>query len=133
MLRFKQGHSEVIGYYLLKILDKFGRQSKYREAIEDCNLQFAVVLGHEMGKDESSVHKLARMLSAYYGCADYSRCLYNRIKLSVERTEACWSSIRAWKRIPAIWYPIRNFYCWIIVRGIRTPYVEDKCGKVFIS
>lgn len=41
--------------------------------------------GHEAGKDESSVHKLARMLSAYYGRADYSRCLirkYNMDKLS---------------------------------------------------
>ena len=41
--------------------------------------------GHEAGKDESSVHKLARMLSAYYGRADYSCCLrrkYNMAKLS---------------------------------------------------
>jgi len=57
----------------------------YRDVIEDSNLRFAVVPGHEAGKDESSVHKLARMLSAYYGRADYSRCLrrkHNMAKLS---------------------------------------------------
>ena len=57
----------------------------YRDVIEDGNLRFAVVPGHEAGKDESSVHKLARMLSAYYGRADYSRCLrrkHNMAKLS---------------------------------------------------
>ena len=42
----------------------------HRDVIEDGNLRFAVVPGHEAGKDESSVHKLARMLSAYYGRAD---------------------------------------------------------------
>ena len=85
MLRFKQGQPEAIGCYLLKILGKFGRHAKYREVIEDSNLRFAVVPGHEAGKDESSVHKLARMLSAYYGRADYSCCLrrkYNMAKLS---------------------------------------------------
>ena len=54
MLRFKQGQPEAIGCYLLKILGKFGRHAKYREVIEDSNLRFAVVPGHEAGKDESA-------------------------------------------------------------------------------
>lgn len=34
MLRFKQGQPEAIGYYLLKILGKFGRHAKHRELLK---------------------------------------------------------------------------------------------------
>ncbi len=85
MLRFKRGEGEAIGYYLLKILGKFGRKKCYRELIEDADVRFAAVPGHNADSSNSSVHKLARMLSAYYGREDFSQCLqrkHNVAKLS---------------------------------------------------
>ena len=85
MLRFKRGEGEAIGYYLLKILGKFSRKRYYRELIESENVRFAAIPGHSKNSNDSGVHKLARMLSAYYGREDYSQCLsrkYNVAKLS---------------------------------------------------
>lgn len=85
MLRFKRGEGEAIGYYLFKILGKFSRKKYYREIMEAENVRFVAIPGHDRNHPISSVHKLARMLAAYFEREDYSQCLrrrYNVEKLS---------------------------------------------------
>lgn len=85
MLRFKRGDSEAIGWYLLKMLGKYGRKKYYRDIIESPETRFVAIPGHSADNQDSSVHKLARMLSAYYCQEDFSRCLnrkYTVAKLS---------------------------------------------------